>query len=323
MKVHLIVPYFGKFPNYFQLVLNSMAKNPDYDWLIFTDDKFQYDYPTNVHVHYTTFEDMKKLFQSRFEFKIVLERPYQFCDFRPAYGYIFSDYLKEYDFWGHCDIDCIFGDLGKYITNDILNSYSRIYSRGHLCLYKNNEEMNHLFSIERYPEICTYRYAFSTNFPCHFDEWGGVSLIAERMDIPRYDHIDFADIRYQHHNFMLAQKQNKYIPQIFCWDKGKIIRYYIENRQIKTDEYCYIHLQKRAMEVCVDTSDKGYLIIPNQFIEDKKLITLDDLLRWSKPKRFYYTPIRAKILVDKFKNGGVKHRLLSFKRKLLNFTRKS
>lgn len=43
-----ILPYYGKFPNYFQLFLNSCGSNPEYDWLIFTDDHTAYDYPDNV-----------------------------------------------------------------------------------------------------------------------------------------------------------------------------------------------------------------------------------------------------------------------------------
>lgn len=37
-KCAFVLPYYGKFGNYFQLFLNSCATNTDYDWLIFTDD---------------------------------------------------------------------------------------------------------------------------------------------------------------------------------------------------------------------------------------------------------------------------------------------
>ncbi|WP_368731163.1 DUF6625 family protein [Lacticaseibacillus paracasei] len=35
-KCCFVIPYFGNFPNYFQLFLNSCKKNPHYDWLFFT-----------------------------------------------------------------------------------------------------------------------------------------------------------------------------------------------------------------------------------------------------------------------------------------------
>ena len=43
--------------------------------------------------------------------QVTLDRPYKLCDFKPAYGFIFGEYLKEYDYWGHCDIDIVWGDL--------------------------------------------------------------------------------------------------------------------------------------------------------------------------------------------------------------------
>lgn len=46
----LILPYFGKFNNYFPLFLRSCAANPSYDFLIFTDSMESYQYPSNVHV---------------------------------------------------------------------------------------------------------------------------------------------------------------------------------------------------------------------------------------------------------------------------------
>ena len=54
-KCIIILPYFGKFNNYFNLFLKSCEKNPDFSWLIFTDDKSKYNYPENVRVEYMKF----------------------------------------------------------------------------------------------------------------------------------------------------------------------------------------------------------------------------------------------------------------------------
>lgn len=69
-KCVLIIPYFGKFHNYFQLFLNSCGQNPEFDWLIFTDDRRDFVYPDNVRVHYCEFRDIQELFQSKFDFPI-------------------------------------------------------------------------------------------------------------------------------------------------------------------------------------------------------------------------------------------------------------
>ena len=49
MKIAFVIPYFGKFPNYFELWEHSAAYNKDIDFLIFTDT------PRNKHNIYKTF----------------------------------------------------------------------------------------------------------------------------------------------------------------------------------------------------------------------------------------------------------------------------
>ena len=99
-KIALIVPYFGKFNNYFPLFLISCKNNPNIDWIVFTDDKSKYPFPKNVKVHYTTFEQIRTRIQNIFDFTISLSTPYKLCDYRPAYGEVFAEELSEYDIWG-------------------------------------------------------------------------------------------------------------------------------------------------------------------------------------------------------------------------------
>lgn len=125
-SIAYVVPYFGKFPKGFQFWLLSCKCNPSIDWLIFTDDKTPYDYPENVKVTYWTFDQMKKKAQAIYDFPIFLERPYKLCDFKPAYGEIFADELKDYDFWGHCDIDLVWGNIRKFYTDAVLGQYEKV-----------------------------------------------------------------------------------------------------------------------------------------------------------------------------------------------------
>ena len=109
-----VIPYFGKFNVYFQLFLDSCKANPDFDWLIFTDDRRPFAYPQNVRVEYTTFSDIAGKFQSQLDFKISLGKPYKLCDYKLMYGTVFADYLSAYEFWGFCDVDMIFGHIVHY-----------------------------------------------------------------------------------------------------------------------------------------------------------------------------------------------------------------
>ena len=114
-KIVFIVPYFGKFNNYFQLYLDSCGKNKKIDWLIYTDDKTKYNFPDNVKVKYISFKEIKEKIQHKFPYKVSLERAYKLCDFRPLYGYIFEEDIQDYDYWGHCDTDMIWGNIEKLL----------------------------------------------------------------------------------------------------------------------------------------------------------------------------------------------------------------
>lgn len=144
-SIAFVVPWAGHLPPYFQLWLESCRWNSSIDFLLFTDDQTNYNYPNNVKVHYMSFEQMKELFQKQYDFPLSINVPYKFCDFKPAYGEIFSDYLKGYDYWGHCDVDLIWGGIRKFITDDILMKYKRIFSRGHCSIYQNLPEVNSLY----------------------------------------------------------------------------------------------------------------------------------------------------------------------------------
>lgn len=47
-KIGIVVPYYGKFPNYFALFLRSCENNPTIDWIVFTDIMEVVEYPKNV-----------------------------------------------------------------------------------------------------------------------------------------------------------------------------------------------------------------------------------------------------------------------------------
>lgn len=41
------------------------------------------------------------------------QNPYYMVEFKPALGWVFRDYLKEYTHWAYGDLDVFFGDLTK------------------------------------------------------------------------------------------------------------------------------------------------------------------------------------------------------------------
>lgn len=275
MKVIFILPYFGKFPAYFPLYLLSCEWNKDFEWLILTDDHTRYNYPDNVHVEYMSFQQLGELVQHKFDFQISLDHPYKLCDYRPAYGYIFSDYLKEYDFWGHCDPDCIWGNLSQYITPELLLKYDKIFTHGHLTLYRNTPENNMRFTLPCRGEAGYYKKVFSRSEAYIFDEQyiKSVNNIFEDHGFPFLTQSIVADINPYHTNFRLDRynfdKKNYEIDavrkQVFFWDKGHLKRIYVSGKTEIIDEFGYIHLQKRKMKPVELKSRTSFLITPEGF----------------------------------------------------------
>ena len=272
-KIVLVIPYFGKLPNYFQIFLDSCAYNTDFDWLIISDNTTLYNYPKNVHFIKMSFDKCKELVQSHFDFQITLHTPQKLCDYKCAYGYIFSDFLNEYDWWGHCDLDQIFGNLGTFITEDMLNIYDKIGSIGHMTLYRNIPENNRVFmSNGRYREV------FTTERGCGFDEWmqGNVNDIYIKTGRPVFLENFGADINAYRTSFQLVDydiekgvyTQSSVSNSVFLWNRGELTQIYKENGQLKFSEYPYVHFQKRSMEDHRSNKMRdNFYIIPNRFVD--------------------------------------------------------
>lgn len=312
MKKVIIIAYFGKLPNYFQTFLTSCKYNNSFDWLIFTDDHSNYNYPPNVRCEYLTFENFVTLIQNKFDFKISLATPQKLCDYKCAYGYIFGDYIVDYDWWGHCDLDQIFGDLNSFITNEMLCKYDKLFSLGHLTLYKNSPDNNEEFKSKLNGEE-RYRQVFTTNVCLGFDEWlpNNINEIFIKSKRPILLKNIGADINPYKTQFNLVHydfNQRKYINDdiensIFKWENGKLFQLYLDNKSIKTIEVPYVHLQKRKMKDLRNKECNSFYIIPNKFIDSDKSgeKILKTCIKW-KYINYQYFIVKFKSLKSRIKN---------------------
>lgn len=78
-----IIPYFGKLPKEMEYFLLSVKYNPSYNWIIITDDLSDYQYPDNVRVIHSTFSEVVRLIQSKFDFPISIHRRKSFVILNP------------------------------------------------------------------------------------------------------------------------------------------------------------------------------------------------------------------------------------------------
>lgn len=274
MKLALINLYFGKLPAYFPLWLASCQRNPSVDFFLFTDNTIQLNLPSNVNVVNMSFEEMIERINGKFPFEVKVLIPYKLTDFKPAYGYIFEDMLISYDYWGYCDLDLIFGNIMKFVEPPMRDGKKKIYQKGHLTIYKNIESMRTLFM--RSGARFSYKSVYSDSECYAFDEYGGLIPITNKQSVEEYYQEDMADISCRI-NRLTASRQTNYDYQVFYYENGKVYRAYIENDVVRTQEYIYIHIQKRKYQF--DGAYDCFFILSNRFVEKQPGIPSADEIR--------------------------------------------
>lgn len=209
-EVCLIISYYGSFPFWMPAFYLSCKHNPSITWLIFTDTS-QPDYlPDNVQFINLSLADLNALIRHKLKIEVTINSQYfyKLCDFKPAYGLIFQDYLKNYGYWGHCDLDIVWGDIESFLIKENLPAYDIFTTRinkisGHCCLYRNTSEVNELFKKIRRLEF----WLKKVDQYCGVDEKLLSKLLLERTNpntIRRW--------------LQGLSKRNTFTPKIY-WDK--------------------------------------------------------------------------------------------------------
>ncbi|MCM0647413.1 hypothetical protein NBE98_03355 [Clostridium swellfunianum] len=253
-KILIICAYFGKLPNYIQLWLNSCSYNKEFNWLVITDDNTEnLIVPSNVTFEKMTLHQLKKLIFEKTKLAYNSNKPYKLCDYKIVYGEVFADYLKQYTHWGHCDIDVIYGDLPKYITDDLLNKYDKVFNKGHLTIYKNTEEVNGRYKLDN--PYFDYKAILESEKHYGLDENRGLPRIYKFYNINYIDNPkQIVDINPVYSHF--STLENTTTKQCFYWEEGKLYRALEDNGKIIIEELMYIHFQKRYMPVSFSNQEK-------------------------------------------------------------------
>lgn len=310
-SICVIGVYFGKLPAYFNLWLKSCEYNPDIDFLVITDNELN-ELPKNVKTVKMSLSDIKKRADEVLGFETSLTTPYKCCDFRPTFGLIFKDLISNYDFWGHCDFDVIFGNIRSFITDDILSKYEKILSFGHLSLYKNSNKVNEYFKLNG-SKCGNFIDIYKNPENVAFDEKNGIGSIYKVNNLPIFDKIVFLDIYSIFTRFKAAHGTPRHIHQSFYWQNGRILTSYVHFRKVYTQEFAYIHFKKRKFDSSLDNSTNAYYISENGFTQ-KHNLNVPSLSEIKDSNPFvFYTEIKdyfihsVNYIKKKFK--GLKHRI--------------
>ncbi|NRA10930.1 MAG: hypothetical protein HRT57_03120 [Crocinitomicaceae bacterium] len=142
-RIIIFIPYFGKFPEWSDLFFETLKRNKTIDFLFYTDCEIEKYEAPNIHYVKLSFQEYVDKVNEHLDFSFTPENAYKICDIRPLFGTIHKDDFKEYEFYGWCDMDLIFGDIRSFYTNELLNSFDVFTTHdgrmsGHFSLFRNN-----------------------------------------------------------------------------------------------------------------------------------------------------------------------------------------
>ena len=225
-------------------------------------------------------------------FEPCIPTAYKLCDFKPAYGFLFEDYIQDYEYWGHCDCDLVFGNLEKVLSPVLDKDYDKIFAAGHLTIYKNTFDNNRRFmkSLEG-REI--YREAFTTSRIYVFDENVRCSMNPDRLNVHTLFRDNDAKIYEKDLSFNVSPKKAKitrtaYNPQTQKFEEdhryANLARYYLcadgllvvswnkDHAVVNTHQYLYMHLQSRRMRMSAEVVQSPVVEIrPDRFVRANRL----------------------------------------------------
>lgn len=137
IKKIFITPFFGDLPewmNQYKTHFEHVLRPKGYDWILDTDlEGFKKRVKSKLNIDYPGLPGTGKVW-----------------DYRGALGFLYEEEIRGYDFWGHTDFDCVYGDVDRWVTDDFLSnldvhSNHISYVNGCWSLYRNTIKVNGLF----------------------------------------------------------------------------------------------------------------------------------------------------------------------------------
>jgi len=126
----LFVQWFGPWPEWIEIFVESCKWNPEVDWLIFTDQQPPENKCPNVRFRNLSFKAHLEHIGQRIGLRLDAADPYKLCDLKPCLGFAYEDLLGNHEFFGYCDLDVVFGNIRDFYTNDLLNRFDVISTHG-------------------------------------------------------------------------------------------------------------------------------------------------------------------------------------------------
>jgi len=280
-KVLLIVDYFGRWPEWIDAFLLSCAHNPSIDWLIHTDCPLPAVRSDNVRFVHMSFDDYCRLASDRLDLQFS---PYwredgqpprpiytNLCDLRPCYGDVHAEAVADYDYFGWCDIDLVFGNLRRFLTPEVLEkdliTFSGDLCSGHFTLLKNEARVVHMYQdIPQWRSRIEGRQGYTPWDDCLDETW--LSRLCSPHARFRAEALECgvapeALDRYRQNNAFIREWVTPFIPwlwidesrlhpEVWYWSQGEL-----NNCRDGSRPYPYLHFMNYKEHRYVDESICG------------------------------------------------------------------
>ena len=296
--IYIFLVYYGAFPNYFQLYLDSLKMNAGIlTVFLVTDIKMDdYDIPCNLIVNRMALTEVRMRIADFIKTQYgqeqeqgqeeLLTTNYKLVDFKIIFPLLFGDILMknavkttDYVGWGDCDL--IYGNLANFIDFTRAEADYEILGgwHGHFTAIKNTESFKNLYrAIPNYLRLITdntktfvtdeiaYRepliaYLKTNGFKMFYANAHFCDVVPPcYFHLFRKNHMDLSS------NFFDVYNPDKNISYLY-FDKmaNTLSVKYTEKADMKEVLYC--HLQKRAMALPAMAMNQanGYYIREDRF----------------------------------------------------------
>jgi hypothetical protein len=287
-RIYIIIPYYGSFPNYFQLYLNSAKINQDIltVFLISDIDISSYNLPPNVIYINMSIDNLRKKisnflfeeFNETIEYSKLIANYYKLTDFKTMYPKLFVDILRKYklttdDYVGWGDIDLIYGKISSFINfnqkDQKYENYDIIGGRwGHFTVLRNIDSLKNIY--KDIPDF--YIKCIDNSRMFSLDEHGGFERLLQKYKV--FDttfiicdiipDVWISDYRKDHANY------TRHFFNAICLKKNiKHVHYnneYLETIYEDDTSYknLYCHFQKRKFNIVLNNLN-DFFITENTF----------------------------------------------------------
>jgi hypothetical protein len=146
----MLIPYFGQWPEWINLFVESCKWNPGVHWRLYTDCGEPENKADNVHYTHLSFDDYKALVRERLGILFDPPDPYRLCDLKPCLAYIHEQDVDGFQFFGYGDVDVVYGNISVFYTDDVLARFNVLSTHperlsGHFAVLRNTHTFRRAF----------------------------------------------------------------------------------------------------------------------------------------------------------------------------------